>query len=756
MECNTDFSELYECQGRAGKGKGGNANVKQCRDKTTNEIVAVKKLSTNQNGNYNEEKKSRFQDEVTIMLDYHSKVEGILPVLNYCFNPRWWYAMPIATPIMEHIINTNAKIEDIVKGCIQLCETLEFLHTKEVSHRDIKPDNIYFYNERYTFGDFGLVDYPDKPTTFTKKSHQIGAKFTRAPEMERQPDTADGKKADVYSMAKTLWMLLTKDEFGFEGRYDFLDEKHSLTNFKLLKDEYLVEIHELLKDATQNGPNDRPTITTFKDKLNEWLNSNSSKHRKEAKNWNFLSKLLFATPTPRTCIWNNVKDINYVLNVVGRIPAYSHLLFSSGGGLDYQKTELVDNGCLDIITDFSINRIKPKQLIFESFKHSFWNYFLLELEKQEVVVGTQVSEFEECVVEDEPNHYVSAVDACYGVYDYDSGKPLPQIAKVINRRLDGKFLIVLKLGPYNGIVETYDGRHGNCSNIEFREHIEALEKVYEIGKYVDDENVDKWIAVRDLFVKECPFKKQYPESDSTDVDKLNKEIDRNFVENNFSSFDFSQILNKYNNQQPAKAKYKFEFHKSNSYTFDSLFDDQKYYLGTGGKIQKIDINSNDVYFASDRNVAISLLKEIGTHLKHLCEKNCYTFDMPYFSVKIGKNGTPSHLFTKCEIKKLMREADDRLNNTLVIDEDGFAHLIQDHSLTKFYPVVHETWCSRNVYVGRYSDLPDLNSAYHYCLGKWLMYLKTEVGQPMEDYDDNRMSEEELINEIEILCPKNKT
>ena len=104
--------------------------------------------------------------------------------------------------------------------------------------------------------------------------------------------------------------------------------------------------------------------------------------------------------------------------------------------------------------------------------------------------------------------------------------------------------------------------------------------------------------------------------------------------------------------------------------------------------------------------------------------------------------------TKSEIKKLMRDADDRLNNTLVIDEDGFAHIIQDKNLTKFYPVVSETWGSRNVYVGRYSTLSDLDSAYHYCLGKWLLYLKSKVGQHMDDYDDNYMSEEELINEIE--------
>ncbi|MFZ7133692.1 MAG: protein kinase domain-containing protein [Eubacteriales bacterium] len=741
MECNTDFLELYDCL-NDNFGEGGNASVKECRDKNTDDIVAIKRLFKGKRKNA--EKTSRFKDEVLIMLDNYHQIEGILPVLNYCFDPYWWYAMPIATPIMQHIKHTNAKTIDIVNGCLQLCETLEFLHAKDVSHRDIKPDNIYFFNGRYTFGDFGLVDYPDKTTTFTLVSHQIGAKFTRAPEMERQPDIADGKKADVYSLAKTLWMLLTKNEFGFEGRYDFLDEEHSLTNFELLRTEYLVEIHELLKDSTQNVPDDRPTIITFKKKLSDWLVSNSSEQRKQSKNWNFINKLLFAKSTPRTSIWNDIKEINYVLNIIGHIPAYSHLLFSDGGGLDYHKTELVDNEHLDIITDSFRNRIKPKQLVFESFKHSFWNYFLLELDKQEIVVGTNVSEFEERVVEDKPNHYVSAVDACYGVYDYENGKVLPQTAKIIYRCLDGKFLIVLKSGPYNHIAETYDGRHGNCSYIEFREYIETIEKAYEMHSLLDKE---LWASLMNTTIQNCTFKKEYYASDITDDNKSNKVVDRNFVKNNFLSFDFIKILQKHNNKQTSKAKYRFKFNESSTFDLSSLINLEKYYLCVNGKVDKKHIHSSDVYVASNKETAICIFREIEKHLDDLCEEHCNKFEMPYFSVKIERSGKPSHLFTKCEIEKLMRDADDRLNNILVIDENGFAHIIQDKSITKFYPVVSETWCSRNNYVGKYSNLSDLDSSYHYCLGKWLLYLELNVGQIMEDYDSNHMSIEELLSEI---------
>lgn len=50
----------------------------------------------------------------------------------------------------------------------------------------------------------------------------------------------------------------------------------------------------------------------------------------------------------------------------------------------------------------------------------------------------------EYLVEDYPGHYVSAQYAQYGVYDYDTGTPLPNGYKIVYRYTKGKFLIVMK------------------------------------------------------------------------------------------------------------------------------------------------------------------------------------------------------------------------------------------------------------------------------------------------------------------------
>ena len=81
---------------------------------------------------------------------------------------------------------------------------------------------------------------------FTRNDKGLGAIFTIAPEMKRNPKGADGSKADVYSLAKTLWMILSGDEKGFDGQYSSIDQTHGLRFYDHLKNEYLVEIEELL------------------------------------------------------------------------------------------------------------------------------------------------------------------------------------------------------------------------------------------------------------------------------------------------------------------------------------------------------------------------------------------------------------------------------------------------------------------------------------------------------------------------------
>ena len=92
----------------------------------------------------------------------------------------------------------------------------------------------------------------------------------------------------------------------------------------------------------------------------------------------------------------------------------------------------------------------------------------------------------------------------------------------------------------------------------------------------------------------------------------------------------------------------------------------------------------------------------------------------------------------------MRNADDEYDNKLVIDENGYAHIIQNPRYGVLYPVSQETWCAGNRYVGKDSSLSDLHDSYVLCMHLWLTYLKT--GQQM--YDDSYLPDNGLDKVIE--------
>lgn len=719
-------------------GEGGNARVFLVKDKGTGNEYALKTLY-----NKSEEKKQRFIDEIHIICQ-NADIKGVMPIIEHS-REEYWYTMPKAIPFIDHIKSEQKGIKEIICGVIELAETLEKLHSRGIAHRDIKPSNLYYLEGRYCLGDFGLVKFPDNPNDFTRSDNGLGAVFTIAPEMKRAPKHADGKKADVFSLAKTMWMLLTGNETGFDGVYSLLDKTHSLRSFDKCKDVHTVEIEKLLVSSTGNAPEERPDIAGFGKQLKEWMIIADDPCKAQESEWLFLTSYIFRENQPESSCWTEINGIVNILNIIGSIPAYNHMMFSDMGGLDLAYAEMAsEKDCIYIYDTLGICFVvKPKRLYYEGFDgYCRWNYFLLEFDTLQPIMEKYGNLNYEHLVEDYPGNYVSAKYAQYHVYDYDSGEKLPPNYKVVYRYLEGKLLIVLKNGPYNSIKLTYDGRHGMCSNIVFRDYIADLIRRVELLKAMggDEEQI-----LNSPKVSRNPFKQKDPIMRKESAKRKNP---HKYISDNKSSWCFKDLLEKNANQYDNNIRF---YLKLDIVEFGCCSLVEKgFYLCNDGFIREFeeDNKSDDIYYNCQRNIITDIRNNCDKIIREKC--NCegyYVYEEEsFFSIELEGRGKPTHLFTESEIEELMRKADDRETNILVIDENGYAQMTQSISDSRSYPVRRESWQSGNVYVGKYADLSDVNHIYICSLQGWLMYLKSGRTVYMDcEYGNNNV--EELIQEI---------
>lgn len=197
-----------------------------------------------------------------------------------------------------------------------------------------------------------------------------------------------------------------------------------------------------------------------------------------------------------------------------------------------------------------------------------------------------------------------------------------------------------------------------------------------------------------------------------------------FIKQNLPNWDFSEEIKNSVRAKSGKCLFRIKREKDFFNPLD-FFDGKGIYLQSDGKFHESE--SGNALKIFSREEALTFRENIISKVSQTCQNNGY--DIPSslslnLNIELEKNGIPSHLFTLDEIRDLMRKADDSKYNQLVIDEDGYPHLVQEQGMGSLYPVSQETWCPYNWYVGENSSLSDAEPSYHLCLEGWLFYLTT--------------------------------
>ena len=248
-------------------GEGGNAEVWRSSDGEAD--VALKILHGSKTDS---EPYQRFRQEIQALRQIGSH-PCIMPLLDTDLpeapsraRPAW-LAMPIAIPLTDSL--SQSALSEIVTAVAGIANTLADLHERlHLHHRDIKPSNLYLLDGRPVISDFGLADLPEADD-LTIAGRPLGPRYFLAYEMIVDSKGADPAPADVFSLAKTLWVLCVDQRWPPQGEQQASNEAYSIDRYRPHPlSRYL---DELVERCTQHEPQARPSMKQVAKDLDAWL-----------------------------------------------------------------------------------------------------------------------------------------------------------------------------------------------------------------------------------------------------------------------------------------------------------------------------------------------------------------------------------------------------------------------------------------------------------------------------------------------------
>ena len=242
-------------------GKGSYGTVYKATKKDDNQVYAIKKIKIISLNHY---EKKYVINEIRILASHICN--NLINYFSVFLNTDYIYLITEYAPngdlhqlIKKHKLqSTTINEHEIWTYFIQICLGLQYLHTNNIMHRDIKSANIFIdSNNQIKLGDFGIIKI--MPAYMTYAQTQIGTPYYMAPEIYKHERY--NEKCDIWSLGCVLYemMFLTQPFIStniHDLKYKILSGKYN-TNLKTCNS---IELKTVLKSLLTNSAHQRPSI----------------------------------------------------------------------------------------------------------------------------------------------------------------------------------------------------------------------------------------------------------------------------------------------------------------------------------------------------------------------------------------------------------------------------------------------------------------------------------------------------------------
>lgn len=251
--------------------KGGNSVVFEC--KYLNKQYVIKYFLGAQEKRY-----ERFKLELDKINILNNNIKDCTPAiiehnfpgeivkkfskLNIQTSP--FYIMEKGMKFDYTILNFEEKIDSLIEFALKL----QKMHTLNYVHRDIKPENMLYYHNQLSLIDYGTSRIPGIETV--DENERMGSIGTMAPEMVNRingQDEENNKYSDIYSLGKTIWIILTNDRDACKFTTYNPNSINSKIKIDGVHEGIIMELEQIVLEATKENYLERISLNEIIERL---------------------------------------------------------------------------------------------------------------------------------------------------------------------------------------------------------------------------------------------------------------------------------------------------------------------------------------------------------------------------------------------------------------------------------------------------------------------------------------------------------